>query len=310
MPRSLTARCPEDLLAIVPVVLGFEPADSIVMLTLDADRTFHARVDLPPAPEHLEAVVDLLLEPAVRHGAAAVVLVLYTADEAAARRVVRRMRARGPRARPRMAEALRVHDGRWFPLLRDRRGLGTTGVPYDVSSHPLVAEAVLEGRVLHRSRQELARSLGQDPGAAAEVDAARTGRHAPAAWVAQRLEAWVGGSEDPSTAEAARLLEAIEVPAVRDAAWGRIRRASARDDVHFWSALVRRAPDDLVPHAASVLAFAAWLSGDGALAWCAVDRARELDPAHSLAHLVADLLTGAVPPSEWDAMRRHLRSVS
>lgn len=310
MPGPLTARCPEDLLAVVPVVLGFEPADSIVMLTLDAHQTFHARVDLPTDPQGVDAVIDALLEPAVRHGAGGVVLVLYTADEPAARRAVRRLRGRGELARPRLLEALRVDDGRWFPMLRDRRGLGATGVPYDVSSHPFVAEAVLEGRVLHRSRGELAATLRSDPSAVALVEAARTGRRESTGWVTARLAEWVAGAEDPSPVHVAALLEAIEVPAVRDAAWGRVERRSARDDVRVWSSLVRRAPEDLVPHAASVLGFTAWVAGDGALAWCAVDRAREVDPEHSLAALVADVLEAAVPPTEWETMRRHLRSVS
>ncbi|QZY30869.1 DUF4192 domain-containing protein [Nocardioides coralli] len=67
--------------------------------------------------------------------------------------------------------------------------------------------------------------------------------------------------------------------------------------------MVRRAPDDLAPHAAAVLGFVAWVSGDGALAWCAVDRARALDPDHSLARLVADLLVAAVSPEEWEHVR-------
>ena len=40
---TLTARTPEDVLAAVPVVLGFEPRDSVVMLTFGGDR------DLPRA---------------------------------------------------------------------------------------------------------------------------------------------------------------------------------------------------------------------------------------------------------------------
>jgi hypothetical protein len=48
-----------------------------------------------------------------------------------------------------------------------------------------------------------------------------------------------------------------------------------------------------------MLAFAAWLDGDGALAWCAVDRAREADPDHELCALVAETLENAVPPTTW-----------
>ena len=45
------------------------------------------------------------------------------------------------------------------------------------------------------------------------------------------------------------------------------------------------------------------MHGDGAFAWCAVDRALAADPRHGLAHLVADMLTSAVPPrDDWDEM--------
>lgn len=306
---TLTARSPEDVLAVVPVALGFEPSDSVVMLTLDARSTFHARVDLPPDREAVPGLVDLLVEPAVRHRARAVVLILYTADDALARAVARRMARCGSQARgPLVVEALRAHDGRWFPLLRDRHGLGATGVSYDVSSHPFIVEAVVEGRVLHGSRADLAATLRPDPGSVAELDAARDGGAATPGWMVTTLQEWVGGAEPPPPAVAARLLESATVPAVRDAAWSVVLRATAREHAHFWQALVRRAPDDLVPSAAAVLALCAWVAGDGALAWCAVDRAREGDPGHSLAALVADLLIGAVAPVDWDSVRHLLVS--
>ncbi len=46
-PTTLTARCPEDVLALVPVLLGFLPSESVVMLTFGAAQAFHARVDRP-----------------------------------------------------------------------------------------------------------------------------------------------------------------------------------------------------------------------------------------------------------------------
>ncbi len=49
-----------------------------------------------------------------------------------------------------------------------------------------------------------------------------------------------------------------------------------------------------------MLGFAAWLSGEGALAWCAVERCLEGDPGDALAHNVAALLQNAVPPSTLD----------
>jgi len=92
------------------------------------------------------------------------------------------------------------------------------------------------------------------------------------------------------------VLAAIRAPAVRDGAWTPVHRAVARDHVRLWTDAVRRAPARVRGSAAAVLAFAAWTAGDGALAWCAVDRCVEVDPTNSLAELVGDLLQGAVPP--------------
>ena len=82
-PLTLTARSPEDLLALAPVVLGFLPADSVVMLTFGASEPFHARLDLP-GPGHgvgeVAEVVDLLITPARQHGVQRVVLLIYSAD--------------------------------------------------------------------------------------------------------------------------------------------------------------------------------------------------------------------------------------
>jgi hypothetical protein len=308
---TLTARSPEDLLAVVPVVLGFEPADSIVMLTIDARQAFHARVDLPPDRRGVPEVVDLLLEPAARHRARSVVLLLYTADDDVARAVVRRVRRGLPDGRgPVLVEALRVDGGRWFPLLRGRNGLAATGVAYDVSSHPFVVEAVWAGRVLHGSRADLAATLRPDPDGVRDVEAARVDRPDSTGWVAATLGEWVGRDEPPPADVVARLLASLVVPPVRDVAWVRVTRDAARDHVRFWEALVRRAPDDLVAHAASVLALCAWVAGDGALAWCAVDRAREGDPDHTLAALVADLLVAAVPPTDWEVVRHQVAPAS
>jgi hypothetical protein len=86
---------------------------------------------------------------------------------------------------------------------------------------------------------------------------------------------------------------------MRDVACARISRSTAHEQVRLWRHLLRRAPRDLVPGSASLLALAAWLDGDGALAWCAIDRCREVAPDQSLALHLADLLQAAVPPGTW-----------
>jgi hypothetical protein len=99
--------------------------------------------------------------------------------------------------------------------------------------------------------------------------------------------------------ELARLLLGLLDAEGRDAAWAAMSRDVAERHVRLWTDAVQRAPDDLVAGPAAVLALAAWLSGHGALAWCAVDRCQAVDPGNTLASLVADLLNQAVAPSAW-----------
>ena len=178
----LRARSPKDLLAVARVVLGFEPADSVVMLTTGAVDAFHARVDLPDRADGVEgltALAEVLLSPARRHAARTVVLVLFSADHRWARRVARTITQRIRHAGIECLPAVRAHAGRWHPLDEGVRGIDDVGVPYDVSTHPFVVSAVLEGRVIHGSREELAATLLPDPDAVAHVEAARAGRAGP-----------------------------------------------------------------------------------------------------------------------------------
>ena len=104
----------------------------------------------------------------------------------------------------------------------------------------------------------------------------------------------------PDDREVARLLRGILEIRVRDAAWSPLRRERAREHVAFWVDVLRRAPEPMAAAPAALLAFAAWQSGQGALAWCAVDRSTDVDPDYSLACLVAQALLDAVPPDAWE----------
>jgi len=100
-----------------------------------------------------------------------------------------------------------------------------------------------------------------------------------------------------------RLVTRVEV---RDAALYAVTRASAADHLRVWSCLLRGASDDQVPDVAALTAFCAWLSGDGALAWCALDRCFAVDDVHRLGRCLAECLERALPPSAWeDAAERH-----
>ncbi len=85
--------------------------------------------------------------------------------------------------------------------------------------------------------------------------------------------------------------------AVRDDAWARMDPGYRAAHLRLWTDVVRRAARAYLPAPASLLAFTAWQSGDGALANIAIDRALAADPGYSLAQLLRDIMDAGVPPS-------------
>jgi hypothetical protein len=316
---TLTARSPEDLLAAAAVVLGFWPTESVVMLTFDAEHPFHARIDLPRARSALPDLARTLVQPAVHHRVGRVVVLVHTAERDLGRAAWRALRSAFRRHGIDVVEALLVGADRFHPLLADGPA-SEVGVPFDpdaIAAHPFLAQAVLDGRVLHRSRGELAAGLVPDPVAVARVEAIAAdlptrdpgvlepvaAQLAEGAWahdlVTRHLDRHAAGDGSPSDADVARLLCGMQSLRVRDAAWSAITRARARPAAAFFADVLRRAPAALVPAAAALVGWAAWQSGDGALAWCAIDRVEAVDPAYGLARLLAEALERAMPPSVW-----------
>jgi hypothetical protein len=308
------ARGPTDLVAIVPVVLGFHPCDSVVLLTFGGPgEAFHARVDLPVDVAEQEEVTDVLLGAVAANRVERVAVLLYTDDVEVAHSQATLLLGRLLQRRIEVIDVLRVDDGHWHSVPED----GSAGTAYDLDRHPFTAQGVFEGNVVHRDRAELADTLvGTDEEDQVEVALAAT-RFAElvatsrepgllrteARWLQRSIRSLLADAALITPADAGRLLVLASVVETRDVAWAEITRASSGSHVELWRALVRRAPQHLLPGACSLLAFAAWQHGDGALAWCAIDRCLEVDPDYSMAHCVAQLLTGAVPPSVWEPLR-------
>ena len=324
-PSTFVARSPTDLIAVVPGVLGFHPQDSVVLLTFGPPGgAFHARVDLPVERHEQEAVADALADAVHNNRVRRAAVVLYTDDVEAASSVSELLVERLLDLAVDVITVLRVDDGRWHLVPED----GSAGTAYELETHPFTAQRVFEGQVVHRDREELADSLvGTDDEDAVEVALAAT-RYADlvagceeatgsapgflqteARWLQRCLRAHLADLRRLVPQEAARVLVLVSQVSTRDVAWAEISRETSGAHVDLWRDLVRRSPHTLLPDASALLAFAAWQHGDGALAWCAIDRCVEVDPDHSLAHYVADVLTRAVPPSTWEPIREDELSV-
>lgn len=328
MDISTTRRIssPVDLLALIPWVLGFHPEESLVLVVVAGEGSnLHARVDLPRDDVETEVAVATLTHAVRQAGASQAALVAYTGDAECAAGVTAELAAELELCGVGVVGALRADGERWYSLDCDPDCCPVEGIPYDLTTHPFTAEAVLEGQVTYPDRQSLADSLlPGDPDsvesvAAAADDALRAlqaaarrplgvddpeglRRHlvAEGEWVRHRVRRFLSTGEPLDDAEAGRLVVAIVNIEVRDVAWAEMTRASAGDHVDLWRDVARRTPMDLLAAPAALLGFAAWLAGDGALAWCAVERSQEADPDYSLAGLVGTALTGAVPPSSWE----------
>lgn len=303
-PTRLVARQPEDLVAFAPVAIGFWPAHSAVLLTVSGPESFHARVDLPDDPDDVDLVVDALLAPARRHRARAVVFVLYDDDTTVADEAAWSLREGFVEAGIEVVDVLRVHDGRWFAVLPGHPPASYDGVPFDVSAHPFTAQAVLEGRVTRGSREEVRATLDPRPHAVELTTALLADAEpVPPGLLRDLVERHLVAGTTFEPAELASVAVTVTSGARRDEVWTWQSRTHARQAVELWSDAVRRLPPSHVAAPAAVLAFAAWLAGDGALAWCAVDVSRRAQPDHSLAELVAGLLENATSPETWEQLR-------
>ena len=302
---TVRATGPADLLALVPGFLGFHPEDSVVLVTVgDARQPFHARVDLPTDPVSVEELTSYLSRVAVRCGVRTVAVLVYSDDDALAEDIVDDLAARLWEVDVEVACAVRADGERWWALGANAGGPGT---PYDVSCHPLMAQAVVDGTVVRANRRELADTLVGDPAAVEDVGARVDGvvAHvgpvlAEGRWVRQRVRRHLEDGRPLDASDVARLVVLLRLSVeLRDVAWAEMTHANAARHVDLWRDVVRRTPAALQAAPAALLAFAAWLTGNGALAWCGVDRAQQAEPDYGLASLVCQALAGAVPPSAW-----------
>lgn len=306
MTTPYVATGPEDLIALAPTVLRFEPEDSVVVMTFGRPgRSFHARVDLPRRPKDQDEVATTILTAMKNNHLRQCAVLLYSDDRQVAASQGRKLYRKLRKAGIRVADVILVSDGRYFRLL----GRDDMGTAFDISSHPFTARRVLDGVVVHRSRAELAATLMPAPAATktweATVERAQhwteqlTDHVAEGHWVRCAVREAVSAGAF-SEADLPRVLADLQVPELSDVAWATIARTDAEAHVAVWRDAVRRAPADYAAAPACLLAFAAWLAGDGALAWCGLDRCGPAGPP--MARMLAELLESAVPPGLWPGL--------
>lgn len=311
------------LLATVPAILGFHPAESLVLMCLNGPRCRVGpvvRVDLPPSG-NAAAVARDLAGHARRHADLAA-LICYT-DRPGRPELLDATLGELHIAQVPLLEVMCVRNGTARSARTRQQEAGDRGFPVPDGRHrdvlALAAATAFGGRQVLPDRGSLRRSVAGPQGErlAAAVDALT----AAAAGLARSVDGLTGpgiefllhergeltmnrslrqikdsGTVDADTA--AMLILLCGDVGVRDAI---IARAVTADDVAWLPLLiatVTRAPDQDAAQICAVLAVVAYRYGDGALAQVAVDRCLAIEPGHRLAHLMLSVMAAGLPPSE------------
>ncbi|GAB3281029.1 hypothetical protein GCM10027563_10190 [Parasphingorhabdus pacifica] len=102
----------------------------------------------------------------------------------------------------------------------------------------------------------------------------------------------------------ARILLALSDSRVRDLVMGTALGDLASAAEQLWLILVRKAPSPELADVAALLAFSAYLRGEGALAGAALQRIESTRPDHRLGNLLRQALDAGLPASELSVIAR------
>src|SRR4051794_152206 len=179
-PCTLKVRTPSDLLAAVPYLIGFHPADSVVVVAIaDQKVLFAARGDLPPPghddDEARRAAVHLA-EMVSRQSIDEATVIGYGEAGRVTPSVLRIADALR-RTSVRVLDVLRVTDGRYWSYLCDEPGCcPEDGTPYAPEHSVIAAQATYAGAVVLPDREALVAQLAPVTGAARAAMTAATER--------------------------------------------------------------------------------------------------------------------------------------
>lgn len=332
---------PADIIATVPVTVGFHPTDSLVVMCLHGPRKrtgLTMRVDLPEPRFHQEVASDIATRARCQE-ADTVIAVCYTDEADSSAEFPRRelvdllldeLADRGIG----WTEVLLVRDGRWYSYscgfeCCPREGTPITP-PDSAEILALEARSALVGKAVLGSRAELEATVrgpaairelalnatyaiqGEILFTEVEVGGANAALRRTLDLARAGFERFRSGHHEVADGEAVRVVLGLGDHVARDAllTWGLDH--DPHELVVYLSALARCAVAGHAAPVCTVLACIAYQMGNGALANVALERALGDEPDYRLAELVDAALRAQVPPDEMRKMaertRDHLRA--
>jgi hypothetical protein len=313
----IKVRRPDDLLAIIPYLIGFHPAEDLVVVFVKSDRVkLTTRTDLPPesAADELAEWIHALAE---REQIDALALVAYSGAPLAANRLLTRLMDQ--LGDHRLTDVLYVGHGRWWSLTCADECCPLAGTPYDLTTHPISAAAVFAGLGVQASRREIEDSVSGPPEAdqprlldlaedlLAELPAFDS-RAAAEELLVSLMDSAMADASDVDERRCLLLALLVIDIYVRDFAWARISRSDAEKHVRLWTNVVSRVPPLLAAAPLCLLGMAAWVAGHGSLVNCCWERVSQIHPDYSMGKLLADISERGVSPAVWQEIRDDMQA--
>jgi hypothetical protein len=295
----------DDLIGLVPYLLGFHPEESLVVIVIEGGRVeVTARVDLAAVSGRgsPEALVSRLFD---RYPAAGAWFIAYTGDDELAWDVLGSCAALGGQVR--VQRLLQVGPDTW----RSDEPDGPTG-PIGCQVPPVAAEAAVLGLPVRPSRRALAAGIAGPPEGevedlvarfrAAEIALDRLGARGRRRLLRRLLVASVPLDRD----DCVRLALLVQYEEAQVRVLRLLSVATAEKQLALWTRIVRHTLPAHRPAVLGLLGMSAWQNGDGALAMVCLEQVDRLDPLEPIAALLDWLNEEVVPPLAWAHVREPL----
>jgi Domain of unknown function (DUF4192) len=327
---------PTDIVGAIPSLLGFHPAQSVVVMCLRGPRKrtgLTMRIDLMDSRYDQGFAADTARR-VVADKANAAIVVCYTeaADEQdrlpradLVDELVGQLLRRGIS----VAEALLVRGGRWFSYTCRQPCCPRQGSPIPAVAKGAVAqleaERVLSGRTVLPSREDLEASV-RGPVAlrrialeqiydrvgtavVAEISSEGPGafRRATVEVARDAFDRYANGRRELDDEQAARIVLGLRDKITRDelTTWALDGRTD--ELIAFLTELAQLALDEDAAPVCTVLASVVYQNGGGSLASIALERARRCDPSYEMARLLEAMMLGQLPPERLRTVIRDTR---
>ncbi len=304
----LTVHTVEEALDVIPHLLGFHPAESLVILVVEGGVVaVTARVDLADI-RPAGALEQLLGRIWQRFPAAGAWFLAYTADHGLGWHLLGRCATYTVRSGLRR---LTLVDGvTWWDGSPD----GPSG-SHEPGHGAVAAAAAFHGLAARGWRADLEACLAGPPDdeedlllgelavAARSLETIQKGRW-PARMVREVRAAMAADAVDDQAAARLALLACHRRS--RDAALLLITRFDASHHLSVWQRVVNRVPERCAGNAIALAGLAAWVCGDGALVSICLEKLARMPADPELPAVLGWVTDEVVPPVVWDSMREGL----